>query len=417
MECGAWGTVTESIEAEKSKEILVAETKTFSLKEIRAESSARTVSGIAELDRVLGGGLVPGSLILIGGEPGIGKSTLALQMCAALLVSIYFSGEESPAQIKNRADRLGLSESAIEVASAFSVEEIIATIKNKKPKLSVIDSVQTLVSREVSGEAGNPNQVRAITVKLLETAKTTGVAIALIGHVTKEGMVAGPKTLEHLVDTVIYFEGDKNHSYRLLRAVKNRFGATDEIGVFMMTGAGLESVSNPSGLLTEDRAKNLSGSVLTCVMEGTRPLVMEIQALVNRTSFGYPVRKSYGFDLNRLHLLIAVLEKRAGINLAGFDVHLNVVGGIIVKEPAADLAVCLALASAKEDKILPANMVAFGEVGLGGEIRTAKDSDRRIKECQKLGLDKIITHHKKNLGASQDLVEMGEVKEIKKMFG
>ncbi len=372
---------------------------TTSLSEVQSQSVARTKTGVEELDRVLGGGIVPGSLILLGGEPGIGKSTLALQIALTVPNTLYISGEESVGQIKMRADRLGPTSSAIRLANETNIETICATIAQSKPTLAVIDSIQTIHSDDVAGEPGNVTQIRACTVKILETAKANNVAIVLIGHVTKDGEVAGPKTLEHLVDTVLYFEGERYHTFRVLRATKNRFGPTDEVGIFEMKDSGLHEVKNPSAALLAERGDNMPGSIVTCLMEGTRPILVEIQALVNKTSFGYPVRKASGFDLNRLHVLVAVLQKRAGLNLAQYDIHLNVVGGLSADEPAADLAVCLAIASAYKDKALGADLCVFGEVGLGGEVRSVPHTERRIKECEKMGMKRVISHEKyKNIG-------------------
>jgi len=334
---------------------------------------------------------VPGSLILLGGEPGIGKSTLALQLATLLSPTLYFSGEESVEQIKLRADRLKITGTGLEIGNSSIVENIIATIKTKKPKLAIIDSIQTARSNEADGESGSITQVRAATVKFMETAKATGTTIVLIGQVTKEGGVAGPKTLEHLVDVVMYLEGDKYHQYRILRAAKNRFGSTDEIGVFSMTENGLEEVKNPSAAFLSGRGDPVPGTAITCLMEGTRPILVEVQALVTKTNFGYPQRRASGFDLNRLQVLIGVLSKRAKLPLESYDVFLNVVGGVNVEEPAADLAVILALASALKEKTLPADLAAFGEVGLGGEVRPVAQQKRRLEEIKKMGLKFAVT--------------------------
>lgn len=386
------------------------------LSEVQSQNVTRTKTGVEELDRVLGGGIIPGSLILLGGEPGIGKSTLALQIALIVPNTLYISGEESVGQIKMRANRLQLIPTQqgtgsrlyvgttsttynLQLANETNIDTICATIAQAKSTLAVIDSVQTIHSDDVAGEPGNVTQIRACTVKILETAKTNNVAVILIGHVTKDGEVAGPKTLEHLVDTVLYFEGERYHTFRILRATKNRFGPTDEVGIFEMKDDGLHEVKNPSAALLAERGENMPGSIVTCLMEGTRPLLVEIQALVNKTSFGYPVRKTSGFDLNRLHVLVAVLQKRAGLNLAQYDIHLNVVGGLNANEPAADLAVCLAIASAYKDKALGADLCVFGEVGLGGEVRSVPHTERRIKECEKLGMKRVISHEKfKNIG-------------------
>lgn len=399
LTCGQWGTIAESkVESTKSNQnqtTLSAPLEVTALSDIRPGKTMRINTGILELDRVLGGGLVPGSFILIGGEPGIGKSTLAMQLSGAIKKTLYISGEESIEQIKLRADRLGKTLDC-DVANATSVESIIATILKNKPTLTVIDSIQTVASDDVPGEAGSVNQVRASAVKLMECAKQSSTAIVIIGHVTKDGMVAGPKTLEHLVDTVLSFEGDEHHATRILRAIKNRFGSIDEVGVFEMVESGLREVPNPSERLLISRGEAMPGSILTCLMEGSRPLLVEIQALVNKTVFGYPVRKASGFDLNRLHVLTAVLQKRAGVNLAQYDIHLNVVGGIIADEPAADLAVCLAIASAYKDKMLGNDLVVFGEVGLGGEVRSVPHTDKRIKETIDRGLKRVIAAPTKN---------------------
>lgn len=365
--------------------------KTIALSEISGKNVARMTTNISELDRVLGGGIVPGSLILLGGSPGIGKSTLSLQIAASIPNTLYISAEESVDQVKLRADRLKITSPTLKLANESVIEHIIATIKESKPALAILDSIQTLYSNEVEGEAGNLNQVRASTVKLLEAAKSLNIPLILIGHVTKEGVVAGPKTLEHLVDTVLYLEGDQHHFFRILRTVKNRFGATDEIGVFQMVESGLEEVKNPSAAFLADRAEATPGNVLTCLMEGTRPIMVEVQALVSKTAFGYPTRKASGFDVNRLHVLIAVLQKRAGLHLEQYDIHLNIVGGLEADEPAADLAVALAIASAFKDKALGQDLAVFGEVGLGGEIRSVAQIEKRIKECEQLGLKRIIT--------------------------
>jgi len=396
LECGKWGTIAETnVDVPKSKAVAASAGytagKTSKLSEISMEQVARTSTNIAELDRVLGGGIVPGSLVLLGGEPGIGKSTLCLQFAAAILNTLYISGEESIGQIKLRADRLGIKAPTLELANETAIEVIIATLRDKKPAMAIIDSVQTIYSTEVEGEAGSPTQVRACTTKLLEASKLLNIPVILIGHVTKEGVVAGPKTLEHLVDTVLYLEGDRHHFYRILRTVKNRFGATDEVGIFEMREKGLEEVKNPSANFLAERGDNLPGNVITCLMEGTRPILVEIQALVNKTVFGYPVRKASGFDLNRLHLLIAVLQKRAGLHLEQYDVHLNIAGGLVADEPAADLAVAMAVASAYKDKALGHDLAAFGEVGLGGEIRPVAQAEKRAKECEQLGLGRVIT--------------------------
>lgn len=392
LECGKWSTIIETVavDIKKSQQKDFPTATTETLETIAGGDIRRSRTGIGELDRVLGGGLVPASLMLLGGEPGIGKSTLSIQLAGQLQNTLYISGEESTSQIKLRADRLGITNPTLHLANETQINSIIGTIKKMKPSLAIIDSIQTIWSEEASGEAGSINQIRAGTVMLLEAAKTNGVPICLIGHVTKDGAVAGPKTLEHLVDTVLYLEGERHHAYRILRTVKNRFGSTDEVGIFEMAETGLKEVKNPSASFLEERGENMPGSVVTCLMEGTRPLLVEIQALVNKTSFGYPVRKASGFDLNRLHVLVAVLQKRARLNLAESDIHINVVGGMKANEPAADLAVSLAIASSFKDKMLGKDLAVFGEVGLGGEVRSVAHTEKRVKEAEALGMKRII---------------------------
>lgn len=423
LECGAWGTVGERAVAPPASALgesgqrsanAAAPAVTKSFADVATQPLTRIMTGIAECDRVLGGGLVPGSLLLLGGEPGIGKSTIALQLATALPSVLYCSGEESAAQVAMRARRIGHAERSeasrqvtvmprdpsaatrpqddgLRFIESTHCESVIATIAAQKPTLAIIDSIQTLFSDQATGEAGGLAQMRVCTTQLLTAAKQTSTAILIIGHVTKEGTVAGPKTLEHLVDTVLYLEGDRFHEYRLLRAVKNRFGSTDEVGIFSITEHGLEEVPNPSAAFIKERGDMVPGSVLTCLVEGTRPLLVEIQALLTKTAFGYPQRRASGFDLNRLQILIAILQKRSGLNLAQYDIHLNVVGGIEAKEPAADLGVCLAIASAYKDKVLSRELVAFGEVGLGGEVRPVSHTEKRIRECAQLGIKHIIT--------------------------
>ena len=412
LECGKWGTIDKNptiINKEQTDATEYAPAKLSSLSEIKSENAIRVKTNMGELDRVLGGGLVPGSIILLGGEPGIGKSTLALQLASLLPNSLYLSGEESAEQIKLRADRLSVKSQNLKIGNESNIETIISTIKKERPQISIVDSVQTIYSNESEGEAGNLAQVRACTVKLMELAKSEHLTIVLIGQVTKEGTVAGPKTLEHLVDTVMYLEGDRFHQFRILRAAKNRFGSTDEVGVFSMEENGLQEVKNPSAAFLSDRAENTPGNVVACLMEGTRPILCEVQALVNKTAFGYPVRKSNGFDLNRLHMIVAVLERRAGLNLSQYDIHLNIVGGLIADEPAADLAAALAIASAYKDKSLGSDMAAFGEIGLSGEIRPVSFTEKRIKECEGLGLKRALT----NLGKKKIDVKNFKVIDIK----
>ena len=403
LSCGAWGTIeVQSQKREASRasardlEALAGEVIDF--EKIDGKEVARIKSGIGELDQVLGGGIVPGSLVLLGGEPGIGKSTLVLQLAERCQVSdvkcqvfaLYVSGEESAEQIKMRMDRLGIESKGLKFLGETDIETICATINKEKPRLAIVDSIQTMYFSGVPSESGSLNQVRACTVKLLEVAKKNHIPIFITGHVTKEGLVAGPKTLEHLVDTVLYLEGDQHHFFRLLRSVKNRFGSTNEVGVFEMREKGLIEVKNPSEVFLQERDQREAGSVITAVMEGSRAFLVEVQALVSRTSFGYPQRKASGFDYNRLSLLIAVLTQRCKLPLGNQDVHLNLAGGIKIAEPAIDLAVCLAIASAFKNKPLDPKLVAFGEIGLGGEIRRVGQIEKRLTEAEKLGFDKVI---------------------------
>lgn len=390
MECGKWGTIEKSLsktaDNKNTSTTDFAPIKTTKLSEVDQQNFSRLKTDIGELDRVLGGGIVPGSLILLGGDPGIGKSTLALQLSAIFPDALYFSGEESTQQIKLRAGRLNISSPNLSLANETNVESIIGTAIAQKSKLTIVDSIQTMRSAEVEGEAGNINQVRACTVKLMEAAKKNNITFVLIGQVTKDGNVAGPKTLEHLVDTVLYLEGDRFHDFRILRAAKNRFGPTDEVGIFTMEKDGLKEVKNPSASLLTERADSVPGTIITCVMEGTRPMLIEIQALVTKTNFGFPQRRSSGFDLNRLQVLIGVLSRRAGLPLESYDVFLNVVGGLEANEPAADLAVIMAIASGLKDKTIPLGLAAFGEVGLSGEVRAVNNSEKRLNEIKNLGL-------------------------------
>jgi DNA repair protein RadA/Sms len=365
--------------------------KILGLDKIPSAPVARKKTGMAEFDRTVGGGIVPGSLILLGGEPGIGKSTLALQITSRLNAPVlYVSGEESGSQVKLRYERLGLKAPQVSFISETDLPTVLATLESEKPILAIVDSIQTLFDPELPSEAGSITQVRVATVKLMEVAKRLHIPILLIGHLTKEGSLAGPRVLEHLVDCVLTMEGDPHHAYRLLRATKNRFGATDEVGVFDMAEQGLVEVPNPSERFLAERPATASGSAVTPVLEGSRIFMLDIQALVTSTVFGYPRRVSSGYDLNRLQLLLAVLMKRGGLGLGNQDVHLNVVGGFRIEEPAADLAVCLAVASSLVNIALPANVAAIGEVGLGGEIRSVPFIERRLAECQKLGFSTVL---------------------------
>ena len=422
-ECGGWGTISEQVVAQNEKEeIKIAAGKIIEFSQIKAENYPRLRTGIEELDRVLGGGVVPGSLVLLGGEPGSGKSTLMAQIADRIVNCppeadppsadklsafaksyggfteegkiensvLYVSGEESAGQIKMRMDRLKISDKKIQYLGETDINVIGATIEKYQPALAIIDSIQTMSDSGLPGSPGSINQVRVCTGKLLSMAKQTGIPVFITGHITKEGLVAGPKTLEHLVDTVLYLEGDLYHHFRILRAAKNRFGATNEVGVFEMTENGLTEVKNPSEIFLSQKETNISGSVVSAVLKGTRPFLVEVQALVAKTFYGYPQRRAIGIDFNRLGLLVAVLSLRCGLPLSSFDIHLNLVGGMEVEEPAIDLAVCLAIVSALRNKIIDPRLVAFGEVGLGGEIRPVGFIKERIKEASKLGFKKII---------------------------
>lgn len=363
------------------------------LRDVTGTELTRWTSGMQELDFVLGGGVVPGSMVLIGGEPGIGKSTLLLQLAAKLEAgghpTLYVSGEESAYQVRMRADRLGNSADAVMVAAETNLESIIATAAAAPPAALIVDSIQTVFSADLEGAPGNVGQVRECAARLMRFAKETGTAVFVVGHVTKGGGIAGPKTLEHIVDTVLYFEGEGSVDHRILRATKNRFGSVDEIGVFRMTSHGLDPVANPSELFVGERGTRVSGSALTALLEGSRPLLVEVQALAAKSGYGTSQRVSTGFDGRRLALLLAVLEKRAGLPFAQLDVFLNVVGGIRISEPSADLAIAAALASTVHDRPLPPDSAFIGEVGLGGEVRPVSQTDRRIAEAANMGLSRI----------------------------
>ena len=361
------------------------------LSEVTVREEDRMSTGMGELDRVLGGGIVQGSLILVGGDPGIGKSTLLLQVCHNLCgqghTVLYISGEESPAQIKMRADRIGEFSAGMLLLCETNLEEISEVIRNRKPEAVVIDSIQTMYSDNVSAAPGSVSQVRESTGILLQLAKGLGVPVLIVGHVTKEGTVAGPRVLEHMVDAVLYFEGDRHASYRILRGVKNRFGATNEIGVFEMREQGLAEVANASEYMLNGRPENASGSVVACTMEGTRPLLVEIQALVCHSNFGIPRRQTTGTDFNRVNLLMAVLEKRSGVQLAPCDAYVNITGGLKVLEPAMDLGIVIAILSSFHNRVLSPKLVAFGEVGLSGEVRGVSMAKQRVAEAEKLGFE------------------------------
>lgn len=395
-ECGAWGTLVEQTLVKHKKETRstagAGQIETLAAVDVRQEE--RIKSAIFEFDRVLGGGIVIGSLVLLGGDPGIGKSTLILQVAGRLAEAghevLYISGEESSSQVKIRFERLGLTTQNLKFLGETDMDTIQATVEQHRPKLVILDSIQTVHCPDVASEAGSVSQVRAATAKLVTIAKESKTPIIVIGHVTKQGSVAGPRTLEHLVDVVLYLEGDQYHAFRVLRAVKNRFGSTNEVGVFDMQQGGLKEVSNPSEIFLAERKVANAGSVVTAVVEGSRAFLVEIQALVSRTHFGYPQRRAAGFDFNRLQLLIAVLMKKAGLFLSNQDIHVNIAGGFKVSEPAVDLAVCLAIASAFKNRPIKKELAVFGEVGLGGELRAVGQSEKRLEEIRKMGFREVV---------------------------
>lgn len=397
-DCGGFSTFEEATVvpegARNAAPQISRSARVQSLTDIKPLDNERTSTRLDELDRVLGGGIVQGSLVLVGGDPGIGKSTLLLQICNALGDKgknvLYVSGEESPQQIKMRADRLGITTDRLSILSETSFNIAEATIAAEKPDLVIIDSVQTMFIEDIPSAPGSVTQVRETTSRIMHIGKRDNISVIIVGHVTKEGALAGPRMLEHMVDTVLYFEGDKRASYRILRAVKNRFGSTNEIGVFEMRENGLKEIENPSEFMLTGRAENVSGSVVTCSMEGTRPLLIEVQSLVAYTSFGMPRRMATGMDYNRLVLLIAVLEKRANMQLSSYDVYVNLTGGIKVAEPSLDAAVLLAVASAYTNRYADKGLIAFGEVGLTGELRAVSMAEKRVSEAAKLGFECCI---------------------------
>lgn len=396
--CGEWNTLNEELNSQQTKNSFSNSFSTvnqvLALDDICGENDERIPTKIEEFDRVLGGGIVKGSLVLLSGDPGIGKSTILLQICQNLGSKgqkiLYVSGEESANQIKLRAVRIGVTSKNLFILSQTDLATIVECIKAEKPDIVIIDSIQTMVYEQVNSSAGSITQVRECTNVFMHTAKGLGIPIFIVGHVNKDGAIAGPKVLEHIVDTVLYFEGERNYSYRILRGVKNRFGSTNEIGVFEMTADGLKEVLNPSLMMISGRPKNTSGTCVACVMEGTRPILAEVQGLVCATGFGTPRRMSTGFDYNRMSMLLAVLEKRAGYFFNNMDAYVNVVGGLKLDEPAADLTVALALVSSLKDKAVDDKTIAFGEVGLAGEIRAVNNCEQRITEAKRLGFERCI---------------------------
>lgn len=395
--CKSWNTFVEekqSVTKKGGAKPRRASASPMNMSEVSIKSEERIPTGIGELDRVLGGGIVTGSLSLVGGDPGIGKSTLLLQVCRNLVNAkrkvLYVSGEESAHQIKMRAERIGAFEDELLLFCETILEEILEGIRKVRPEFVVIDSIQTMFSEELTAAAGSVSQVREVTAQMMRIAKEENIAVFIVGHVTKEGVVAGPRTLEHMVDTVLYFEGERAAAYRILRGVKNRFGSTNEIGVFEMCADGLTEVENPSKMMLNGRPVDASGSVVVCSLEGTRPILIEIQALISPTSFQMPRRTAVGIDYNRVNLLMAVLEKRVGLQLGGCDAYVNLAGGMRLVEPAIDLGIILAIASSYKNIPLPEDTIIFGEVGLVGEVRRVSQGDQRIKEAEKLGFKTCI---------------------------
>ncbi len=396
--CGGWNTMDETIQKEEKKTATATKQsavlkKVTSLKQIETNNEVRYTTGLSELDRVLGGGLVKGSLVLVGGDPGIGKSTLLLQICNSLAQSkkiLYVSGEESERQIKLRAERLGVTCDNVYIVSETDVESILEYINQIEPEIVIIDSIQTMNCEEITSASGSVPQVREATNAFMKIAKSRDISMFIVGHVTKDGALAGPRVLEHMVDCVLYFEGDRQMTFRILRAVKNRFGSTNEIGVFEMANTGLIEVENPSKMLLEGRSENNSGSSIVCTMEGSRGVLAEIQALVTPTGFGNPRRMASGVDLNRVILMIAVLEKRAKVSLSNYDVYVNVAGGLRIDETAIDLGICAAIVTGKKDVQIPEDLVFIGEVGLGGELRGVSQLEKRLTEVAKLGFKTAI---------------------------
>jgi DNA repair protein RadA/Sms len=419
--CGEWNTLVEEIVSAKRRTADVAPrasapARTTTLRAVDGAESPRLTTGLAEFDFALGGGIVPGSMVLIGGEPGIGKSTLLLQIAARLQqggrTALYASGEESPLQVRLRADRIEESADDVELLTETSLETVIGTAEARRPDVLFVDSIQTVYTADLEGAPGNVGQVRECAARLMRFAKESGTTVFVVGHVTKGGGIAGPKTLEHIVDTVLYFEGESTGDHRVLRATKNRFGSVDEIGVFRMTERGLEAVANPSALFLGDRETTTSGSAVAALLEGTRPVLVEVQALATRAGYGTPQRVSTGFDARRLSLLLAVLEKRAGIAFNHLDVFLNVVGGVRMQEPAGDLAVAAALASSVFDRATPNDAVFIGELGLGGEIRPVAQVERRIAEAANMGMTRVFVSRRGTTRQPNGVIPVATIRDL-----
>ena len=417
--CGSWGTLQEQVSdsKEEKKELVkkLGKADLIDLNSITNQSLSRLITGFGEIDRVLGGGIVPGSLVLLGGEPGIGKSTLVAQIADAIgqnYQTVYASGEESAGQVKARLERLKCNLKNIKFISETNVDKIIASANSAKPDVLIIDSIQTVYSSLIPAEAGSISQIRAAAVKFLELAKGSNIAVLLIGHITKDGQIAGPKSLEHIVDTVLYLENETSHNYCLLRATKNRFGSVNELGVLEMTGAGFKEVKNPGSVFIDSRLEDVSGSVISCVIEGTRPFLIDMQALVSKTVFGYPQRKTSGFDAGRLQVLSAVISKRTKVNLINADIILNVVGGLKISDPALDLAACAAIISSQLNKNFDRRTLVLGEVGLGGEIRNIFRLEERLKEAERLGYTKALIPNIDVKSAKMELIKVKDLNEL-----
>ena len=415
--CREWNTFVEETVDKKAEKILSSNHgkthKPVSLNSVVMEQEERIQTGMQEFDRVLGGGIVPGSLVLVGGDPGIGKSTLLLQICQILSQmkrsTLYISGEESLQQIKIRADRIGQFTDSLHLLCETNLNTVRAMIEREKPQIVIIDSIQTMYSEDITSAPGSVSQVREATSAFMQIAKGVGITIFIVGHVTKEGVVAGPRVLEHMVDTVLYFEGDRHAAYRILRSVKNRFGSTNEIGVFEMGSNGLKQVLNPSEYMLSSKPEGASGSIVTCSLEGTRPILLEVQALVCRSNFGIPRRTAAGADMNRLNLLMAVLEKRNGMPMGNCDAYVNIAGGIRMTEPALDLGIVLALVSSFKDISISEKTICFGEVGLSGEVRAVNMAQQRVQEAKKLGFETCILPKVclKNMGKTEGIQFIG----------
>jgi len=419
--CGAWNTMEEQIQAQSvSASGMRSGAKVQSIAHIQPNDRQRYGTGMRELDRVLGGGIVRGGLMLIGGDPGIGKSTLLLQICQHLgkeHTILYVSGEESEGQIKLRADRLGVTGEELLVLCENDMDTVLSAIQERKPDVVIVDSIQTMNLSDVASASGSVTQVRECTSAIMRVAKRLDISAFIVGHVNKDGAIAGPKVMEHIVDCVLYFEGDRHSSYRLLRCVKNRFGSTNEIGVFEMGESGLIEVENPSMMLLSGRPLNVSGACVACTIEGTRPMLAEVQGLVSPTGFGNPRRMATGFDYNRLSLILAVLEKRSGYLFSNLDTYVNVVGGLWLDEPAMDLPVALALISGLKDVTVSSDTVAFGEIGLTGEVRAVSNADLRVSEAARMGFRRVIVpHHNLSAIVKRDGIEVIGVKTVREAF-